>query len=176
MPRPSSPTIANTLSQGTITDYGLLKDEKGHLAWRIPGMTADPQGHLYMVGDWWLFPNEIGTDVGTSRYVSGTTYTNIARGEFFATANPSANQPTIYCSTNRVVAGQNASGTPVTFQVATFDNRETNVTAICRPASGSLFQIGITNVTCMATNHYGGSNTCSFSVTVAAMQDFPPPR
>ncbi len=166
--------LSVTLSQGTITDYGLLKDEKGHLAWRIPGMTADAQGNLYMVGDWWLFPDEIGTDVGTSRYVSGTTYTNIGRGEFFATANPITNQPTIYCSTNRVVACQNASGTPVTFQVAAFDIRETNVTAICRPASGSLFQIGTTNVTCTATNHYGRSNSCSFSVTVAATQDFSP--
>ena len=62
----------------------------------------------------------------------------------------------------------------MTFQVAAFDIRETNVTAICRPASGSLFQIGTTNVTCTATNHYGGSNSCSFSVTVAATQDFSP--
>ena len=42
------------------------------------------------------------------------------------------------------------------------------VTTNCTPPSGSVFPLGVTTVTCTATDSSGNSNTCSFTVTVAA--------
>jgi hypothetical protein len=66
-----------------ITDYGLIVDQDGRQPWRLPGMTADPQGHLYVIGDWWT----ISGDLGTLRYAwnrGNETYKLLPRGEFFA--------------------------------------------------------------------------------------------
>ncbi len=41
-----------------------------------------------------------------------------------------------------------------------------SVTANCAPASGSSFPLGVTNVTCTATDGSGNTGTCSFAVTV----------
>ncbi len=82
-----------------ILDHGLVVDQSGRLIWRIPGLAADPQNCVYMVGDWWLLPGEKGSPTGTLRHVDGpgTNYEAVVRGEFFATVdlspvlgNPSA--------------------------------------------------------------------------------------
>jgi len=68
-----------------ITDYGLLVDQDGRIAWRLPGMMADARGHVYMVGDWWTKPG----DLGSLRYNSNRgseKYDPLPRGEFFAVA------------------------------------------------------------------------------------------
>ena len=36
----------------------------------------------------------------------------------------------------------------------------------CRPASGSVFPVGTTTVTCIATDASGNANTCTFNITV----------
>ncbi|HYX21041.1 MAG TPA: hypothetical protein VFA98_09390 [Thermoanaerobaculia bacterium] len=69
-----------------ITDYGLIVDQDGRKPWRLPGMVADAQGHLYAIGDWWTIPG----DVGTLRYSwnrGNETYIPLPRGEFFAVAD-----------------------------------------------------------------------------------------
>ncbi len=47
-----------------ITDHGLIVDQDGRKPWRLPGMMADGQGHVYAIGDWWT----IAGDLGTLRY------------------------------------------------------------------------------------------------------------
>lgn len=78
-----------------ILDHGLIVDQSGRLAWRIPGMAADPQNRIYMVGDWWLLPGEQGSTTGTFRHVDGpgTNYTAEVRGEFFAVTKVSISSP-----------------------------------------------------------------------------------
>jgi hypothetical protein len=69
-----------------ITDHGLLKDQDGRVVWRVPGMMTDGQGRVFMIGDWWTIPG----DLGTLRYTySGgvETYVQLPRGEFFAVAD-----------------------------------------------------------------------------------------
>jgi hypothetical protein len=76
-----------------ITDHGLMVDQDGRTAWRTPGMAADGRGHVYMVGDWWTIPG----DLGTLRYKwkSGKgTYEQLDRGQFFAVANVDASKAT----------------------------------------------------------------------------------
>ena len=68
-----------------ITDYGLLVDQDGRTAWRLPGMMADAQGHVYMIGDWWTKSG----DLGSLRYHvrrGQEVYEQLPRGEFFAVA------------------------------------------------------------------------------------------
>ncbi len=70
--------------------------------------------------------------------------------------------PTITCPPNQVVTtcGTNA--------VVKFKVKGTGHTGpiTCTPPSGSTFPLGITLVTCTATNACGGISTCSFTVTV----------
>ncbi|WP_205174565.1 HYR domain-containing protein [Bacillus pakistanensis] len=40
------------------------------------------------------------------------------------------------------------------------------VTAVCTPASGSFFPTGTTTVTCIATDAFGNTSTCTFNVRV----------
>jgi uncharacterized repeat protein (TIGR01451 family) len=76
-----------------ITDHGLLKDQDGRLVWRTPGMMTDGQGGVFMIGDWWTIPG----DLGTLRYNyngGDEIYEQLPRGEFFAVANVSISAPT----------------------------------------------------------------------------------
>jgi len=75
-----------------ITDHGLIVDQDGRKAWRLPGMMADGRGHVYTIGDWWT----IAGDLGTLRYDwnrGNETYKQLPRGEFFAVANVSIPAP-----------------------------------------------------------------------------------
>ncbi len=69
-----------------ITDCGPIVDQDGRTPWRLPGMVADAQGHVYAIGDWWTIPG----DLGTLRYSwnrGDETYKQLPRGEFFAVAD-----------------------------------------------------------------------------------------
>ena len=75
-----------------ITDHGLIVDQDGRKPWRLPGMMADGQGHIYTIGDWWT----IAGDLGTLRYSwnrGNETYKQLPRGEFFAVASVSIPVP-----------------------------------------------------------------------------------
>ncbi len=68
-----------------ITDHGLIKDQDGRLVWRIPGMMTDGQNRVFMIGDWWTNPGDLGTL--RYRYNGGNEfYEQLPRGEFFAVA------------------------------------------------------------------------------------------
>jgi lysophospholipase L1-like esterase len=60
---------------------------------------------------------------------------------------------------------------PVTYGAATTVNGSAPVVTVCTPASGSVFSVGVSTVTCTATDALQRTDTCSFPVTVVA-----PPR
>src|SRR5262249_26964287 len=73
--------------------------------------------------------------------------------------------PTIHCPSNittRVDLGKCSAA--VTFTPTATDCQLGTVT--CDPASGSTFAVGLTTVTCKATDMSHHTNTCSFTVTV----------
>jgi CSLREA domain-containing protein len=77
--------------------------------------------------------------------------------------------PTIVCPANQVgVTNINAPTTPiqVTWTAPVVSDNCTGATASCTPQSGSLFPLGVTTVTCKATDQAGNISTCSFTVTV----------
>jgi hypothetical protein len=74
--------------------------------------------------------------------------------------------PVITCPANVTVVTP-TPGTPCT--VATFTTTASDncpgVTVVCNPPSGSCFPVGVTTVTCTATDASGNTATCSFTVT-----------
>ncbi len=63
-------------------------------------------------------------------------------------------------------------GTPVSFSPTVTDDDDPNPSVVCVPASGSLFALGTTTVTCTATDAGGDSSQCTFDVLV---EDTTPP-
>src|SRR5438105_4945579 len=61
-----------------------------------------------------------------------------------------------------------SSGLVVTFNVSATDNVDSSPLVTCAPRSGSLFAIGVTAVTCRATDDAGNVATRSFLITVLA--------
>ncbi len=69
-----------------ITDHGLIQDQNGRLVWRVPSMMTDGHSRVFMTGDWWLNPGDVGTLQYT--YTNGVeSYVPLDRGEFFAMAS-----------------------------------------------------------------------------------------
>lgn len=76
----------DSVSGYPITDHGLLKDQDGRDLWRAPGMMTDGDSRVFLIGDWWIIPG----DLGTLRYNyngGNEIYEQLPRGEFFAVAN-----------------------------------------------------------------------------------------
>lgn len=77
--------------------------------------------------------------------------------------------PTITCPANINVAGAATcpptNSQTVTYAVTASDNCP-GVTVVCSPASGSIFPVGTTSVTCTAMDTSGNTASCSFTVTV----------
>jgi subtilisin-like proprotein convertase family protein len=83
--------------------------------------------------------------------------------------------PTITCPANANVVTSVCGGmsTVVNYPPPTASDNCPGVTAACVPPSGSTLPIGVTTVTCTATDAAGNTATCSFTVTVfnACLQD-----
>ncbi len=74
--------------------------------------------------------------------------------------------PTVTVPPDRSVGAESAAGDLVTYAVTATDALDATVPVTCTPASGSTFPIGLTTVTCTATNSAGKTSTKSFGVTV----------
>jgi PKD repeat protein len=75
--------------------------------------------------------------------------------------------PAITCSSNIVVnAPAGAASAAVAYLAPVSSDNCPNVTNSCAPASGSVFPLGMTLVTCVATDASGNTNSCAFTVTV----------
>jgi hypothetical protein len=73
------------------------------------------------------------------------------------------------------VATTNPDGAVVDFEVTATDVADPSPSTTCTPASGTLFAVGQTKVTCTATDSSGNSASKSFNVTVTEEQPPPPP-
>ncbi|MBN2505095.1 MAG: HYR domain-containing protein [Verrucomicrobia bacterium] len=73
---------------------------------------------------------------------------------------------TLACPADLSVECQAPEGTAAGFEVAASTTCGTTIVVTCVPASGSLFPLGETTVTCAAVDDLGNSNSCSFNVMV----------
>jgi hypothetical protein len=96
-------------------------------------------------------------------------------------AGGSRDAPTLSLPPDSTVMTTHPLGAVVTYSAAGADWKSRRVPVTCTPASGSLFSIGVTTVTCSATDKRGVTASGSFVVTVIAesapaVLETPPPR
>jgi hypothetical protein len=77
--------------------------------------------------------------------------------------------PTIQCPADKIAATATpcSTGVVVNYPAPTVgDNCPNNLNVICSPASGSVFPVGTTGVTCTVTDGGGNQTQCSFKVNI----------
>jgi lysophospholipase L1-like esterase len=79
--------------------------------------------------------------------------------------------PQALCPAPASLLSPSGQPTTVSYGSATTTGGTPPTTISCSPASGSVFPIGATTVTCTATDHVNRTNSCTFAVTVTG-----PPR
>ncbi len=124
-------------------------------------------------------PTPMGTGCGTincspasgSFFPKGTTTVtcNTTAGPsctFTVTVNDTQ-PPVITCPVNltAIITTPNANCVVVNYAPVASDNCP-GVGVVCSPASGTCFPLGVTTVTCTATDSSGNTATCSFTVSV----------
>lgn len=86
---------------------------------------------------------------------------------FFTVTVNDSNGPTIQCPANIVTAAPSGqTSTIVNYPPPVVTDNLPGATASCAPPSGSSFPVGITTVTCTATDTSGNRATCGFTITV----------
>ncbi len=76
------------------------------------------------------------------------------------------NGPVVTCSTNISVEATGAAGESISYDSSAADSGSGLASVTCTPASGSVFAVGNTTVTCTAVDNVNNTNTCSFTVSV----------
>ena len=119
------------------------------------------------------FQNGTTTVICTATDGSGNTQTCS-----FTVTVKDTQPPSITCPPNvTAVTDQNACPSPacqvVNYPAPVASDNCPGVTVVCNPPAGSCFPLGITTVTCTATDTSGNTATCSFTVTTfdTALQD-----
>ncbi|MEK7415959.1 MAG: HYR domain-containing protein, partial [Planctomycetota bacterium] len=74
--------------------------------------------------------------------------------------------PTITCPANIFLGTAGTSATATWTAPTVSDNCPGVAAAVCTPASGSSFNVGVTTVTCTVADAVNNTATCSFNVTV----------
>lgn len=83
---------------------------------------------------------------------------------------PTPPAPQLACASPVTIENSVGAAQPVAYTAPTVTNGSTPVTVTCTPASGSMFQLGETVVTCTAVDAIARQATCSFPVTVRHRQ------
>ncbi len=83
------------------------------------------------------------------------------------TPTPEPDPPTLVCPAAVTASTTSPSGATVSFATPTASAGKDPVTVSCVPASGSLFALGSTTVSCTATDALGRAAACTFPVTVS---------
>jgi hypothetical protein len=114
------------------------------------------------------FPKGTTTVTCTATDTGGRT----ASCSFTVTVNDTE-LPLVTCPPNKTVTATSSNGANVTYAAPTASDNCPGVTATCAPASGSLFPVGSTAVTCTATDASNNTRTCQFTVTVEPVSCVP---
>jgi lysophospholipase L1-like esterase len=82
------------------------------------------------------------------------------------TPSPTPASPQISCANPIVIEGITTETHAVTYPPPTTSGGSSPVSVACAPESGSQFSIGVTTVTCNASDAVGRQASCSFAVTL----------
>ena len=120
-----------------------------------------------------LPPSGTGFRIGTSNVVCSATDSagNVSTCSFVVTVVDTT-APRVNCPSDISVDTTNTAGQVVTYIAAASD--PCGIASFnCQPSSGSLFQVGATDVVCRAVDGSGNSNACSFRITVRLSNQCP---
>jgi hypothetical protein len=112
----------------------------------------------------------VGTTTVTCRATNECGFSDTC--QFKVTVVPDLEPPKIVCPSN-IVDWTCSDTKVVTYTVTATDDTDPNVTIVCNPPSGSSFPVGITTVTCVATDDCGKTDRCQFTVRI--IRDTAPP-
>jgi hypothetical protein len=116
-----------------------------------------------------------GDQFGEFCSISGTTVVGGARyhdaggadsGAAYVFVVQDITAPVIDCPAAVASECTSPQGAVVTFSVTAIDDIDPDPQVVCTPPSGSLFPIGVTQVSCTATDDAGNMDQCLFDVTV----------
>jgi hypothetical protein len=108
--------------------------------------------------------------------VPNHTFTAVAVGYFHVVALQDNAPPTLTVPDTVAANATSPSGATVTYSVGAEDSADPALTPACAPASGSVFAIGTTTVTCTAADRFGHQASRSFSVVVSQVVAKPAPQ
>jgi len=151
---PATVVTEATSSAGAIVSYPRVtaKDVSGA---SVPVTCSPPSGARFAIGNTTVTCTAIGLN-----HISGSA-TFIVRVQ-------DTTAPTIMVQPNLTVVATSSEGRTVTFSTPlAIDAVDGLVPVTCNPASGSLFPLGTTTVTCTATDKAGNTSHTSFTLAVA---------
>lgn len=91
---------------------------------------------------------------------------SVTKVYFYLTEYQDTAPPMLSVPDDIIVEATGPYGTVVTYEASAMDAQDGELTPVCAPASGNTFPLGLTFVTCTATNTSGNSASDSFNVTV----------
>jgi len=114
--------------------------------------------------------------VGTTQVTCTATdsHGNTGSASFHVTVVADTTPPVINVPSDMSVNSPNPAGATVTYTASASDNFDGAISPTCTPASGAVFPIGATTVTCTAQDAHGNSSQASFKVTVVLVDGAPP--
>jgi hypothetical protein len=83
--------------------------------------------------------------------------------------------PDISLPTNTTIHTANPNGAALAFEITTNDLFDSTPAIVASPPSGSVFPVGVSQVTVTVTDHSGNVSTTEFPVTVILIMDVPKP-
>src|SRR5437867_2190459 len=141
----------------------------GSLSSNTPGVARCPSSVTVLSGartaTFTLSTNPVGTSTLVTISASYGTVT-LTANLTVAASSGDVTAPILSLPGNMVVTATSLLGAIVTFNVSATDNVDPSPRVRCTPPSGSIFRIGITTVTCTATDAAGNVRSGSFLVTV----------
>lgn len=105
-----------------------------------------------------------GTDSIAVRVSDGVAFS--ATAIVTVTVRPVNDAPTLTALPSQTLEATGAGGAVATFDAVAADVEDNAVVAVCAPASGSVFPVGTTTVSCTATDTGGATASGTFTVTV----------
>ncbi len=97
-------------------------------------------------------------------------------GGTLQTETPDTIPPVVVVPNNKAIEATSNNPSPVTFLVSATDDADGTLTPSCSHNSGNNFPIGLTTVTCTATDAAGNSDSKSFTITVTYDDSEPLPE
>lgn len=146
-------------SAGFLSAGGTFSDNCGSVDWSYMGQVSDGQSCPEMITRTYRVMDAAGNFVECTQTITVDDTT----------------PPSVTCNGDTTVIIFEGTNIAVVYGPATStDNCDPDPTEVCNPPSGALFPVGVTTVTCTATDDCGNVDSCSFTITVQVAAAGPP--